>query len=180
MSLERWASRFERWAIALRQAQARPISNPESIPTTTTPATPTTGTSEVVEVVSLMMDRFETMQGETRRLVMEILQGRETSGAVSSSDSLTLERLESEPFQPLDYDREATDDLPASLQAVLAREDTETTQMRQLQTEQALLGEQLKEARLRAGLDEAGPYSEPFFSRESNGPPPPPSAPAGR
>lgn len=176
MSLETWATRFERWANALRLA--RPTPSPESSATTTTPST-RSGTSEAVQLVTMMGELMEKSQAETRRLVMEILQGRESTGGPSSSESLSLGRLESEPFQVPDYDREANDDLPAGIQAVFHREDDETTQMRVLQTEQALLAQQLAEARRRAGMDEGGPRSEPSSSRGSNGPRPPdaPTAP---
>ena len=129
--------------------------------------------------MTMMTEFFEKSQAETRRLVMEILQGRETIGEQKSSASLELGRLAPEPFQPPSYDQEDNGDLPAGLQAVFEREEAETTQMRLLQTEQALLAQQLKEARARAGMDEEGPSSEPFSSRGFNGPSPSPGAATG-
>jgi hypothetical protein len=128
------------------------------------------GTSEAAAMLNILREMMQEERRETRKLVMEILQGREPvilNGDSTLPPPADQERAERLRFDPPDYDDPSND--PEWMVAVGEREDRETSEMRQLQTEQALLNGQLRDLRERAGLDSQGPSSEPSFSKESIG-----------
>lgn len=117
-------------------------------------------------MLGVVLETMREMQRENLReirgMVMDILQGRpmdetqlEAMRLAAAADSQPSRT----PFDPPDYDRPETDDLPPGLQSVFAREEQEKDDVRQLRTEQEVLARQLDEARS-ALMDPQGIGSE--------------------
>jgi hypothetical protein len=105
-------------------------------------------------MLGVVLETMKEMQRENLReirgIVGDILQGRpmderqiEAMRLAAASESQPSRT----PFDPPDYDREETDDLPGGLQSVFERERMEQDDVRKLRTEQEVLASQLDEAR---------------------------------
>ena len=140
---------------------APPTPNPLSTPPTTTPSTTTPPAISEAGVLAVVMQTMKEMQSENLReirgMVSDILQGRETT--TDSSPPPMVPQPSSMPFDPPDYDSPGVEDLPGGIQGVFAREEEETTTVRQLRTEQEVLAQQLDLART-ALVDPQGPAFE--------------------
>ena len=145
-----------------------PTSSPSSTPPTTTPSTTTSPVTSEAGVLGVVLETMERMQRENLReirgMVSDILQGRENGGGPNSAPSSPDQPL-SLPFDPPDYDAPGVEDLPGGIQGVFAREEDETTTVRQVRTEQEVLAQQLDLART-ALVDPQGPAFESSSSTD--------------
>lgn len=140
----------------------RPTPNQESTIPTTTPSTNGTPPSELTTLANLMtttLASLERMQAnherEMRETVISILQGRPMDQSAMTPPDPEAVAAQMELLPP-NYDDDSMP-LPGGIQSVLAREEDESEQMRQLLTERGRLEAQLAEAESRLLSDPQGP-----------------------
>jgi hypothetical protein len=136
-------------------ADDRPPPSPTSMSSTTTPSTNHTAPDPLVQVMEMVVKMNQDSARETRELVLSILQGRPSSD--SQSHNGVLHSPETLPIP--NYDDESIP-LPSGIMGVFSREEEEAEELRQLQTEQQRLKDQLRDARMAMLLkDPQGPDS---------------------
>ena len=162
MTFKTWLGRSLREALEAAPAPVDPqMPNQESTIPTTTPSTNGTP-SELATLANLMtttLASLERMQAnherEMRETVISILQGRpmEQSTMTPPDPEAIAAQM---ALLPPNYDDDSMP-LPGGIQSVLAREEDESEQMRQLLTERGRLEAQLAEAQMRLLSDPQGP-----------------------